>query len=141
MSRTYVIRAVHPTPPQQTSPMSSQAVKLGLAALAGGAAVYLIMRKRTPKSAAPQFPASKANPPLLNANPLPALRHDSIVTTIGGTPLIKLNKILLKYGVQPGVNVYAKFEAMNPGGSIKDRLAIGAIEWAEVNGELKPGQT
>ncbi|KAL3941798.1 MAG: hypothetical protein SGARI_000475 [Bacillariaceae sp.] len=40
-----------------------------------------------------------------------------------------------------GVNVYVKLESENPGGSVKDRLAVGIIEWAEKNGQLKPGQT
>jgi len=40
-----------------------------------------------------------------------------------------------------GVNVYVKCEAFNPMGSVKDRLALGCIEWAEKNGHLKPGQT
>lgn len=39
------------------------------------------------------------------------------------------------------VNVYVKLESENPGGSIKDRLAYGVIEWAEEHGHLKPGQT
>ena len=41
----------------------------------------------------------------------------------------------------PGMNLYAKVESMNPGGSVKDRLALGVIEAAERSGELKPGQT
>lgn len=40
-----------------------------------------------------------------------------------------------------GVNVYVKCESSNPGGSVKDRLALGVIEWAEREGHLKPGQT
>ena len=38
-------------------------------------------------------------------------------------------------------DVYVKLESENPGGSIKDRLAIGVIEWAEKHGQLQPGQT
>lgn len=40
-----------------------------------------------------------------------------------------------------GADVYVKLESENPGGSVKDRLAIGVIEWAEKHGQLKPGQT
>lgn len=69
-------------------------------------------------------------------NPLPALKHDSIVSTIGATPLVKLNRL-----APPGVNVYVKAEAFNPMGSVKDRLALGMIEYAEQHGLLKPGQT
>ena len=69
-------------------------------------------------------------------NPAPALRHDSILSTIGGTPLVRLNKL-----APPGVRVYVKAEAFNPMGSVKDRLALGMIEYAEQHGLLKPGQT
>jgi cysteine synthase A len=40
-----------------------------------------------------------------------------------------------------GVDIYVKLESENPGGSVKDRLAVGVIEWAEQNGQLKSGQT
>jgi cysteine synthase A len=40
-----------------------------------------------------------------------------------------------------GVDVYVKVEAANPTGSVKDRFALGVIEWALAHGELKPGQT
>ena len=52
-------------------------------------------------------------------NPLPALRHDSILTTIGSTPVIKLSRL-----APEGVEVYVKCEAYNPMGSVKDRLAL-----------------
>ena len=69
-------------------------------------------------------------------NPAPALRHDSICSTIGSTPLVKLQR-----SAPPGVNIYVKSEFMNPMGSVKDRLALGMIEFAEQHGLLKPGQT
>ena len=69
-------------------------------------------------------------------NPAPALRHDSILSTVGGTPLVRLNRL-----APPGVRVYVKAEAFNPMGSVKDRLALGMIEYAEQHGLLKPGQT
>lgn len=56
---------------------------------------------------------------------------------IGKTPLIKLNNI----GVKEGVNVFAKLESFNPGGSVKDRIGIYMIEGAERGGRLKPGYT
>ena len=62
--------------------------------------------------------------------------HESILDTIGQTPIVKLQKM-----TPEGVNVYVKLESENPGGSIKDRLAMGAIEWAEQTGAIKPGQT
>lgn len=39
-----------------------------------------------------------------------------------------------------GVDIYVKLECESPGGSVKDRLALGVIEWAEQNGHLKAGQ-
>jgi cysteine synthase A len=62
--------------------------------------------------------------------------HNSILATIGNTPVVRLNRL-----APPGVNVFAKLEAFNPMGSVKDRLAIGIIEAAEESGELQPGQT
>jgi cysteine synthase len=61
---------------------------------------------------------------------------DNVLDTIGDTPCIRINTL----GPQ-GVTLYAKAEAFNPGGSVKDRLAVNIIEAAERNGTLKPGQT
>jgi cysteine synthase len=63
-------------------------------------------------------------------------RYDSILDTIGDTPLVKLSKL-----APPGVNVYVKMESFNPMGSVKDRMARAVIEHAERTGALKPGQT
>src|ERR1700760_2027884 len=63
--------------------------------------------------------------------------HDSILDTIGDTPLVRLSRI--GAGVRP--RVVAKLEAFNPGGSIKDRVAIAMIEAAERDGHLRPGGT
>lgn len=62
--------------------------------------------------------------------------HSSITQTVGETPIIKLQRM-----APAGINVYVKCEAANPGGSVKDRLALGTIEWAEKEGHLKPRQT
>ncbi len=62
--------------------------------------------------------------------------HNNILSTIGNTPIVKINKL-----APEGVNLYAKLEAFNPLGSVKDRLALGIIEAAERDGSLKPGQT
>ena len=56
---------------------------------------------------------------------------------IGNTPLLKLNNLEVK----PGVNVFAKLESNNPGGSVKDRIGVYMIERAEREGKLKPGYT
>src|ERR1700743_3612242 len=62
---------------------------------------------------------------------------DSILDTIGDTPLVRLSRI--GAGVSP--RLVAKLEAFNPGGSIKDRVAVALIEAAERDGRLKPGGT
>lgn len=62
--------------------------------------------------------------------------HDNILSTIGNTPVIRLNRLAPKH-----VEMYAKAEAFNPGGSVKDRLAYAIITDAERRGALKPGQT
>src|SRR6202048_5514504 len=65
-----------------------------------------------------------------------ARKYQSILETIGNTPVVRINRLAPK-----GVNLFAKIEAFNPLGSVKDRLALGVIEAAEQSGELKPGQT
>ena len=69
--------------------------------------------------------------------PCPHNVHDSILGTIGHTPLVRLNRITRE--VQ--ATVYAKVETFNPGHSIKDRMALKMIEDAERSGLLKPGST
>lgn len=63
--------------------------------------------------------------------------HNSIIDTIGNTPLVKLNKVTK--GIRG--TVLAKVEYFNPGNSVKDRIAIRMIEDAEARGILKPGGT
>lgn len=63
-------------------------------------------------------------------------KFENILDTIGNTPVVRLSKI-----APPGVNLFAKIEAFNPMGSVKDRLALGVIEDAERRGALRPGQT
>ncbi len=62
--------------------------------------------------------------------------YHSILDTIGNTPIVKLHRLAPKH-----VDVYVKVEAFNPGGSVKDRLALAIILDAEQRGTLKPGQT
>jgi len=62
--------------------------------------------------------------------------HDSIVSTIGNTPIVRLNRLAPK-----GIHLFVKVEAFNPMASVKDRLAWAIIHDAEVKGQLKPGQT
>ncbi|MBW6411407.1 PLP-dependent cysteine synthase family protein [Clostridium weizhouense] len=62
---------------------------------------------------------------------------DDIRSHIGNTPIIKLNNM----GIKPGVNIFAKLEFLNPGGSVKDRIGMYMIEDAEKKGLLKKGYT
>jgi cystathionine beta-synthase len=73
-------------------------------------------------------PMSTALEPMVN---------DSILDTIGDTPLVRLSRI--GAGLRP--QLVAKLEVFNPGGSIKDRVAIALIEAAERDGRLRPGGT
>lgn len=61
----------------------------------------------------------------------------NIIDAIGGTPIVKLNKII----APNGAHLYAKLEFLNPGGSIKDRIGLALIEDAEKRGALLPGGT
>ncbi|MGN6279718.1 MAG: cysteine synthase A [Sphingomonas sp.] len=63
------------------------------------------------------------------------MKVDTILETIGGTPHVRVKKLF------PDANVWIKSERSNPGGSIKDRIALAMIEAAEDSGKLKPGGT
>ena len=63
--------------------------------------------------------------------------YNDIRDLIGNTPILKLNNISTK----EGVNIYAKIEGTSPGGSCKDRVGIYMVEKAEKEGTLKPGST
>ena len=62
--------------------------------------------------------------------------YDNILDTIGGTPIVKLHRVAPAH-----VDLYVKVEAFNPGGSVKDRLALAIVLDAEAKGLLKPGDT
>ena len=63
--------------------------------------------------------------------------YDDVVAAIGHTPLVRLNRI----GQETGATLYAKLEYLNPGSSVKDRIAVQMILDAEQSGRLKPGGT
>jgi cystathionine beta-synthase len=63
--------------------------------------------------------------------------YDDVVAAIGHTPLVRLNKV----GRETGATIYAKLEYLNPGSSVKDRIAVQMILDAERSGRLKPGGT
>jgi cysteine synthase len=64
------------------------------------------------------------------------MKADNILQTIGNTPHVRINRL---FGAD--ANVYIKSERSNPGGSIKDRIALAMVEDAEKSGALKPGGT
>jgi len=66
---------------------------------------------------------------------------NSILDTIGNTPLVRLNKITEELRINKNIEIFAKIEYLNPMGSIKDRIAKYMIEKAEKEGKLKKGQT
>ena len=62
--------------------------------------------------------------------------YEDITQTIGRTPVVRINRLAPAH-----VTMYVKLEAANPGGSVKDRLAIGIVEDADRRGQLAPGTT
>ena len=63
--------------------------------------------------------------------------HENILSTIGNTPVVKINKIAKNLDC----NVFAKCEFFNPGGSVKDRIGWNMVNEAELSGRIKPGDT
>jgi cysteine synthase B len=65
------------------------------------------------------------------------MRYESILDLIGNTPLVGVHAL----SPNPAVHIYAKLEGQNPGGSMKDRIALRMVEAAERDGVLQPGDT
>src|SRR5262244_3260691 len=66
--------------------------------------------------------------------------HDSLIELVGNTPLVRLRRVTRELGAD-APQLLAKVEYFNPGGSVKDRIALRMVEAAEASGELKPGGT
>ena len=64
--------------------------------------------------------------------------YENLLDVIGNTPIVKINNI---FDTDSHADVYLKLENFNPGGSVKDRAALGIIKKAEEEGKLKPGST
>lgn len=64
---------------------------------------------------------------------------DDITQAIGATPMIKMDRMMAAHDIK--CTVYAKYEAVNPGQSVKDRIGLSMIELAEKQGKIKPGDT
>ena len=66
----------------------------------------------------------------------------NIAELVGGTPMVRLERMLVGTPAQDsGVELYAKLEVFNPGGSVKDRIGVAMIEAAEAEGRIEPGRT
>jgi cysteine synthase A len=66
----------------------------------------------------------------------------NISQLVGGTPIVRLGRMLAGGAAEDaGVELYAKLEAFNPGGSVKDRIGIAMIEAAEAEGRIEPGRS
>jgi cysteine synthase A len=63
--------------------------------------------------------------------------HSDILGVVGRTPIVKLNRV----GAELACELYGKCEFLNPGGSVKDRIAVRMVEEAEKSGRIKPGDT
>jgi cystathionine beta-synthase len=66
---------------------------------------------------------------------------ESVIDLVGNTPLVKLNRVTASLRQESAPTVLAKVEYFNPGGSVKDRIAVRMIDAAEQSGELPPGGT
>jgi cysteine synthase B len=75
----------------------------------------------------------------MNATVIRTSNHHTLEASIGNTPLVRLKNITRH--LPAGIEIYAKAEFLNPGGSVKDRAALAMITGGERNGELRPGKT
>jgi cysteine synthase A len=83
----------------------------------------------------PRRPAAVAEPLATPARPRAAPPLESILDAVGGTPVVRLRRVV----PAGSAAVFAKLESFNPGGSVKDRIALAMIEAAEREGRLSPG--
>src|SRR6185436_16049572 len=65
--------------------------------------------------------------------------YENVLGLIGNTPLVRINNITKQLGIK--VPIYAKMESLNPGYSVKDRIGVSMVDWAEEKGVLKKGGT
>jgi len=65
--------------------------------------------------------------------------YKDILALIGKTPLVRINNITKQHKIK--AQVYAKMESLNPGYSVKDRIGVSMVDWAEKEGVLKKGGT
>src|SRR3954452_13367665 len=84
----------------------------------------------------PILPMTAANTSLVGMGRIPI----NIAEFVGGTPMVRLTRMLPPDAAE-GVEIYAKVESFNPGGSVKDRIGVAMIEEAEADGAIEPGRT
>ena len=103
----------------------------------GPAGVHLLTRKIV--SLKIEAIPNNLKPKAMTTKPQAVLKskYNNSLELIGRTPLVKLNKVI----PSNGANIFVKLEFANPGGSVKDRIALSMIEDAEKRGILKPGST
>ncbi len=65
--------------------------------------------------------------------------YNNVLELIGNTPLVRINNITKQLKIK--APIYAKMENLNPGYSVKDRIGISMVDWAEKEGVLKKGGT
>src|SRR6185503_6001968 len=65
--------------------------------------------------------------------------YNDVLELIGNTPLVRINQLTKQHGIK--AQVLGKMESLNPGYSVKDRIGISMIDWAEKEGVLKKGGT
>ncbi|MEA2272457.1 MAG: cysteine synthase, partial [Solirubrobacteraceae bacterium] len=65
----------------------------------------------------------------------------NIAEHVGATPMVQLTRVFDDRPAADGAELYAKLEALNPGGSVKDRIGVAMIEAAEAEGRIEPGRT
>jgi cysteine synthase A len=65
----------------------------------------------------------------------------NIAELVGNTPMVELSQLLQGPASENGVELFAKLESQNPGGSVKDRIGVSMIEAAEAEGRIEPGRT
>ena len=84
--------------------------------------------------------AGHAQPPTIVVDDMPRIPIN-IAELVGDTPLVGLPQMLEGPAAENGVELFAKLESHNPGGSVKDRIGVAMIEAAEPEGRIEPGRT
>ena len=120
------------TPANSTEPHEGQGDGYGLLGLMGGP--YPRTRTVSPRTGRETPPAACTLRAPMGAIPI------NIAEYVGRTPMVQITR-LVPPDAAPGVEIYAKVESFNPGGSVKDRIGVAMIEAAEREGLIEPGRS